>query len=108
MSKKYSNCDEKTVYGFGREWEKFKYDPEENQEITDNIYSEYFRIFPFERLKEDFICLDIGCGTGRWASRFAVNQMAELHLLDASDRAIAIARKNLEKVGVNKAKFISS
>lgn len=87
------NIDPRTVDGFGLEWASFdqnKLDAEEKKKIFDD----YFLIFPWARLRNDAVGADIGCGSGRWASVIAP-RVGFLHLVDASVRALEVARRNL-------------
>jgi ubiquinone/menaquinone biosynthesis C-methylase UbiE len=62
------------------------------------IFGSYFRIFPWNELPPDAIGLDVGCGSGRWAVMVAP-RVGHLHLLDASEAALAVAKRNLAKAG---------
>ena len=92
----HHNVDLDVAEGFGHEWSSF---PQRETELTpaerEVIFQGYFRIFPWSTLPPDGgISADIGCGSGRWAVIVA-ERVAHLHLLDASERALAIARENL-------------
>jgi ubiquinone/menaquinone biosynthesis C-methylase UbiE len=90
MTKK--NIDIKTVDGFGKEWERFDQaglDPSEQKELFGN----YFHLFPWERLTNQSIGFDMGCGSGRWANLVA-KRVGTLHCIDPSS-ALSIAQKNL-------------
>ena len=90
---KIANRDEDVVAGFGDEWERF-----DQQALSDNdqaqIFSDYFRIFPWERLPLGAVGADIGCGSGRWAKTVEQRVMT-LHCVDASAKALGVARQNL-------------
>jgi ubiquinone/menaquinone biosynthesis C-methylase UbiE len=96
------NADPKTIAGFGEEWEHFpqaKVDRDERQRTFDA----YFRIFPWHLLPADGGCgADLGCGSGRWSLLIAP-RVRELHLIDASDTALKVARNALR--GVSNVKF---
>jgi SAM-dependent methyltransferase len=89
------NIDTKTVAGFGDEWDRFtqkKLDEKEKEQI----FQDYFDIFPWHVLPKDGgQGADIGCGSGRWATLVAP-KVKKLHLIDASERALQVARRNLE------------
>lgn len=90
------NLDFHVVQGFGDEWSRFdqsELSAEELQEMFDN----YFNIFPWEKLDKNSIGFDLGCGSGRWA-KLAAPRVGKLHLIDASADALAVARRNLEGV----------
>jgi len=93
-----NNLDPRVARGFGDEWSTFRQDkdhlsPEQRREIFDD----YFRIFPWHLLPPDGgVGIDVGCGTGRWATLVAP-RVAQLHLLDASPEALAVAKENLSQ-----------
>ncbi len=91
------NTDRATVKGFGREWSTFPQSTisfSERQEIFDG----YFSIFPWQSLPPSSVGADIGCGSGRWAALVAPN-IKTLHVIDASDEALSVARTNLAGIG---------
>jgi ubiquinone/menaquinone biosynthesis C-methylase UbiE len=88
-----ANIDEKTVAGFGEEWDSFtqeKLDRVEHQLLFD----QYFSVFPFDELPEGATGFDLGCGTGRWAALVA-GRVGTLHCIDPAAKALAIARRRL-------------
>lgn len=89
------NVDLETVAGFGDEWERFSYLDRPDAEILP-VFEQYFAVFPWTALSADAVGFDAGAGTGRWA-RLVAPRVGRLHLVDASDRALAIARKALAK-----------
>ncbi|MCT7994533.1 class I SAM-dependent methyltransferase [Laspinema olomoucense] len=90
------NIDLETVEGFGREWKSFNYSEVENLEITE-IFTSYFSIFHWERLPNEAVGFDLGCGSGRWA-KFVSPKVGTLHCIDASTAALEVAKNNLLKV----------
>jgi ubiquinone/menaquinone biosynthesis C-methylase UbiE len=92
----HNNVDLDVTEGFGHEWSSFpQRENELNQAEREDIFQGYFRIFPWNTLPSSGgIGADIGCGSGRWAVIVA-KRVAHLHLLDASARALAVARENL-------------
>ena len=83
------------VEGFGEEWTKFNYSNLSIEEQK-NILNSYFKIFPWDLIdKNKSVGIDIGCGSGRWAY-FISEKTNKLILLDASNAAIEIAKKNLK------------
>jgi SAM-dependent methyltransferase len=88
-----SNVDEATVESFGDEWSRFDQSALGDDEL-ERMFSEYFLIFPWDRIPEVARGADIGCGTGRWA-RLVAGRVAELHCVDASAGALAVARHSL-------------
>lgn len=90
-----NNLDRKTVDGFGSEWQSFNQsntalDAATRQELFDN----YFKIFPWHKLPENAVGLDFGCGSGRWAALVAP-RVGRLHVADASAAALGVAKRNL-------------
>lgn len=81
------------VAGFGDEWVRFPQDKLSPLE-RDKMFNDYFGIFPWEILPETAVGADIGCGSGRWAAMVAP-RVFHLHLVDASELALEVARKNL-------------
>jgi SAM-dependent methyltransferase len=87
------NVDSRTVEGFGLEWASF--DQRFLTEAQKNkIFDDYFRIFPWNLLPSNAVGADIGCGSGRWANVVAP-KVGFLHLVDASNKALEVARSNL-------------
>lgn len=85
--------DVRTVKGFGEEWAAFdqtRLSAGERQ----NIFDDYFSLFPAAALNTRARGADFGCGSGRWASLVAP-RVGSLLALDASDAALAVARANL-------------
>jgi len=87
------NIDPKTVEGFGLEWSSFNQVGLIESEKK-KIFDDYFGIFPWDSLPTASVGADIGCGSGRWASVVA-SKVGFLHLVDASDKALEVARNNL-------------
>lgn len=87
------NIDNKTVDGFGDEWERFDQSLLSENEHT-RMFQAYFSIFPWDILQSNSEGFDLGCGTGRWA-KLVAPKVGKLHCIDPSS-AIEIARKNLE------------
>jgi SAM-dependent methyltransferase len=86
------NIDQKTVSSFGNEWSDF--DQSKMSDIeTQEVFDEYFSIFPFDLLVDDSEGFDMGCGSGRWA-RLMAPKVKSLHCIDPSS-AIEVARENL-------------
>ena len=87
-----SNSDERTVKGFGDEWEQFdqsKLDDDEHKAM----FEKYFCLFPWQSLSRNSIGFDMGCGSGRWA-KLVSPRVGTLHCIDPSS-AIEVARRNL-------------
>lgn len=88
-----NNIDKKTVNGFGYQWTTYDQDGLINEEY-DEIFESYFKIFPFDRLPEDSVGFDMGCGTGRWA-RGIVPKVGKLYCIDPSEDALNVAKDKL-------------
>lgn len=89
------NLDPETVKGFGEEWAHFDQSGASDAEL-DGLFARYFSIFPWEDLPRGAVGFDLGCGSGRWAQRVAP-RVASLHCVDASEAALAVARRNLAR-----------
>jgi ubiquinone/menaquinone biosynthesis C-methylase UbiE len=89
-----TNIDTKTVEGFGREWSTFH--RISNQE---NIFKDYFRIFPWHLTDKNSVGLDFGCGNGRWAAIVAP-EVKRLYAVDASEDALWTAMFNVKAENV--------
>lgn len=88
-----SNVDAKTVEGFGEEWSRFDQTGMEAAELQEQ-FERYFSVFPWEQLPPNAEGFDLGCGSGRWATK-AAERVGKLHCIDASAEALAVAKKNL-------------
>src|SRR6476659_3081070 len=87
-----SNIDVKTVQGFGDEWQRFDQSMLSDVELN-ALFTQYFSIFPWERLPDCPEGFDLGCGSGRWA-KLVAPRVGKLHLIDPSD-ALEVAKNNL-------------
>jgi SAM-dependent methyltransferase len=86
------NLDKTTVDSFGDEWERFN-QSELSPEETQQIFDQYFKIFPWDSLPNDAEGFDMGCGSGRWA-RVIADQVGHLNCIDPSN-AIEVAKNSL-------------
>jgi ubiquinone/menaquinone biosynthesis C-methylase UbiE len=92
------NIDHEVAAGFGHEWSTFRQGEDEfSPADREAIFQSYFHIFPWNELPPDPVGIDIGCGSGRWSVMVAP-KVGHLHLLDASEDALAVARANLAEV----------
>jgi SAM-dependent methyltransferase len=91
---KQHNVDVKTVDGFGVEWSRFDQSALSSDEHR-ALFDQYFRIFDFAALSANAEGFDAGCGSGRWA-RGVAPRVGVLHCVDASDRALQVARSLLK------------
>lgn len=60
------NIDQQVVHDFGKEWSKFDQATVPEQELR-NLFSQYFSLFPWDKLPPDACGFDLGCGSGRWS-----------------------------------------
>jgi SAM-dependent methyltransferase len=90
------NLDEPTVAGFGDEWSRFVPSRVPVDELR-NTFAAYFSVFPWDELPARATGFDLGCGSGRWAALVAP-RVGELHCVDASAEALAVARRTLRAV----------
>jgi SAM-dependent methyltransferase len=88
-----TNIDQKTVDGFGDEWTRFD-QSELGADERKELFDSYFAVFPWGALPANPVGMDVGCGSGRWASLVAP-RVGHLHCVDASADALSVTRKNL-------------
>jgi len=89
------NIDLKTVKGFGDEWRRFNQASLSQQELQE-LFNQYFKVFPWNSLPKNAVGFDLGCGSGRWAKCVAP-KVCRIHCIDASEAALAVARRNLKE-----------
>lgn len=89
------NIDQKTVNGFGDEWNRFDQTELSDSELK-NLFDSYFRIFPWSSLPDAPVGFDLGCGSGRWA-KLVAPKVSRLYCIDPSESALAVAKKNLKQ-----------
>ena len=84
----------KIISDFGDEWEKFDQFEIDKNELS-KIYNDYFFVNPWGKKGSSFEGIDLGCGTGRWA-RFVAEKVKKLTVVDASEKSLLAAKKNLQ------------
>jgi len=84
------------VAGFGEEWSRYDQTGADDAELR-QVWDRYFAVFPWDRLPENAVGFDLGCGSGRWA-RLVAPRVARLHCVDASPKALEVARRNLRSL----------
>jgi len=89
---KYKNL----INGFGKEWEKFDNEDANKKELQE-IFNNYFKIFPKKFFNKKNIGIDVGSGSGRW-SKFVAKKVKKIYLLDPSKKAIDVSKKKLKKL----------
>jgi SAM-dependent methyltransferase len=91
------NKDELVVKAFGEEWSRFSQADVPEEELL-AMFQDFFAVFPWATVSSKAIGADFGCGSGRWA-KFVAPRVGHLHLVDASDMALKVARANLGDAG---------
>jgi SAM-dependent methyltransferase len=89
-----ANLDQSVVEGFGDEWSRFDQSQLQHEEWHE-LAEAYFELMPWTSLPHDATGFDLGCGSGRWA-RYAAPRVGTLHCIDASDAALAVARRTMQ------------
>ena len=97
MTGQSDNIDPPTVRDFGLEWQRFD-QSKTSQEERMRLFEDYFAIFPWKSLPPAAVGFDAGCGSGRWAALTAP-RVGALHCVDASGKALAVARNALAAFG---------
>ncbi len=87
------NIDTKTVDDFGSEWSQFSQTNLSEEELH-RSFDTYFSLVDWREISGVSQCFDMGCGSGRWAQLVAP-RVGALHCVDASDRALEVAKRNL-------------
>tara|TARA_E500000178_G_scaffold355893_1_gene430383 strand:- start:3008 stop:3835 length:828 start_codon:yes stop_codon:yes gene_type:complete len=98
------NIDKKVINDFGKEWKAFNQSDLDLKELNE-LFNNYFNIFPFNQIGKKSIGFDMGCGSGRW-SKIIAPKVKKLNCLDPSYYALEEAKKNLKKF--NNCKFFNS
>lgn len=88
-----TNIDKKVVAGFGDEWSRFDQTALSDVELQ-RMFDNYFSIFPWNKVGQDAVGFDLGCGSGRWA-KLVAPRVGKLYLIDPSADALDVAKRNL-------------
>ena len=88
-----NNYDHNVIDDFGNEWEQYDQSSVNSKEL-ERQFSEYFKVFSWNKKITNGVGADFGCGTGRWAN-FVANKVNFLICIDASTKAVSVAKKNL-------------
>ncbi|MFL6375752.1 MAG: class I SAM-dependent methyltransferase [Pyrinomonadaceae bacterium] len=92
-----ANVDKNVVAGFGDEWSRFDQSELDTAELQE-LFENYFSIFPWDKLPPHPVGFDLGCGSGRWA-RLVAPRVGKLYLFDPSPDALAVAKRSLAAHG---------
>ena len=93
MDRSSANYDPQTVAGFGDEWQRFDQSRLSHTELQ-MLFDRYFAIFPWDAVGANAVGFDLGCGSGRWA-RLVAPRVGRLLCIDASAKALEVAKRNL-------------
>ncbi len=88
-----TNIDEKTVQGFGSEWQAFDQKELPADELA-RRFDEYFDVFRWDLVHRNSVGFDMGCGSGRW-DKLLAPRVGHLHCVDPSSDALDVAQRNL-------------
>ena len=89
-----SNVDLDVVKHFGNEWRSFDNEGRPQEDLK-REFEGYFSIFPWDKLPDNAVGFDAGCGSGRWAKFVLQNKkVGLLNCIDPSD-ALEIAKNKL-------------
>ena len=87
------HTEKKVIENFGKEWSNFNQNI--NNKELENVFEDYFSIFPNKFLNKQSVGADIGCGSGRWA-KYILPKVKHMHLIDPSLKSINVAKNNLK------------
>src|SRR5256885_4634673 len=87
------NVDIAVVDGFGDEWSRLDQSDLSESE-AEELFNQYFDVFPWNALPATAMGIDFGCGSGRWA-RLVAPRVGRLLCFDASPAAAGVARRGL-------------
>lgn len=88
-----NNVDLSVVNDFGDEWDKFDQSDVPFDEL-EHSFNKYFSLFPWDKIPENSVGFDMGCGSGRWAY-FVTPLVGHLHCIDPAKPALDVAKKKL-------------
>ncbi|MCG8379109.1 MAG: class I SAM-dependent methyltransferase [Proteobacteria bacterium] len=88
-----NNIDPDVVSDFGEEWEAYDQSSVALEEL-ERQFLDYFKLFAWDEKVCNGMGADFGCGTGRWA-RFVADKVDTLLCIDASNKAINVANRNI-------------
>ncbi len=88
-----NNLKDNVIKDFGDEWSEFDQSSLKLKELNE-IFNQYFHIFPISELDKSKVGFDFGCGSGRWA-KLVADKVHTLNCIDPSLSAIKVSKKNL-------------
>lgn len=95
MPKPVQNTDAATVDAFSDQWDSFSKRDYFNMEDEQFLFDRFFQQFPWDTIDASTAKgIEIGCGMGRF-SQFFAPKVAHLTCIDASEKAITIAKQVL-------------
>ena len=89
-----TDLEREVIRDFGNEWNTYNQHPLDNTEL-ERLFSNYFKIFPFDKINKNSIGFDMGCGAGRWA-KFIAPRVNILNCIEPSELALKVAKSNLK------------
>jgi len=92
-----TNFDNRTVQGFGKEWNKFTQEALTERE-REELFAKYFGLIDWTRKPQR--ALDMGCGSGRWDVLVAP-LVRDVVAADASPEALRVAKQNVRAPNVS-------
>jgi len=87
------NYDSNVIDDFGDEWDAYDQSSVDYAEL-EKQFLDYFKLFSWDESIINGTGADFGCGSGRWA-KFVSDKVKSLICIDASEKAINVAKKNL-------------
>lgn len=87
------NFDSNVIDDFGDEWNAYNQSSVDYAEL-EKQFLDYFKLFLWDESITNGVGADFGCGSGRWA-RFVSDKVKSLICIDASEKALNVAKKNL-------------
>jgi SAM-dependent methyltransferase len=87
------NYDSNVIDDFGDEWAAYDQSSVDYDEL-EKQFLDYFKLFSWNKRISNGTGADFGCGSGRWA-KFVSDKVNSLICIDASAKAINVAKRNL-------------
>ncbi len=87
------NYDSDVIDDFGDEWDAYDQSSVDHAEL-EKQFLDYFKLFSWDESITNGVGADFGCGSGRWA-RFVSDKVKSLICIDASEKALNVAKRNL-------------